>query len=491
MENELVFARKRFDMDKFSSQIKIQTEDTISKVLNVSLSAFVGSAEFSGGYVSASGKLKASVIYLNSEGEICNAEATSEIMEKQQASFALENCYGEDDVKLSGSNFSGGEVICFAEHNVSVYGNFKYEISKFSSEEGDLVLSKQNFSALKLVGSADDNFVVAEEVESNTTSVEVLSSSAKAQISEVSCLVDKVVVEGKVLAEIIFKDAENISSSQREFEFKQEFACGGTLPSNVADVKVLVKNATVTPEASEDKTTFVCVFDLFAKAYVYEENSYETVTDLFSLKNELQTTYSYIEMKNYVGAKNFNDSIMEVSDVSSLENFDDIIGVFEPKFDLESTELDGDKYLVAGKISSLVLYKSTEGEVSSYNLDVDFKTAIPTENGLELRDVLVIPAVSSFKVKAGKDLEVYFSVNITAKFETSVSGKFVKDFEEKEAKQNAFSGIKVYITSNGETLFDIARSLNVRPEVISSQNEVAESFEQGEKIYIYSPANLA
>jgi len=46
------------------------------------------------------------------------------------------------------------------------------------------------------------------------------------------------------------------------------------------------------------------------------------------------------------------------------------------------------------------------------------------------------------------------------------------------------------VTRKGETLFDVAKVLNVRPETITSQNDVQDIFEQGEKIYIYSPINL-
>ena len=57
-------------------------------------------------------------------------------------------------------------------------------------------------------------------------------------------------------------------------------------------------------------------------------------------------------------------------------------------------------------------------------------------------------------------------------------------------KSHTLSHAYLLVGNPGTPLFDVAKSLNVRPETITSQNEVAEIFEQGEKIYIYSPVNL-
>ena len=108
-----------------------------------------------------------------------------------------------------------------------------------------------------------------------------------------------------------------------------------------------------------------------------------------------------------------------------------------------------------------------------------------------LRSVDVSAQIVSFKVKAGKDLEVNFKLNYVAKFEKEVSQKFIKSFELKGEKENKFYGIKVYISKQGQTVFDIAKVLNVTPETISAQNQVEDVFEQGQKIYVYSPVNLA
>ena len=69
----------------------------------------------------------------------------------------------------------------------------------------------------------------------------------------------------------------------------------------------------------------------------------------------------------------------------------------------------------------------------------------------------------------------------------NVNETYVKAYEIKDAKHKDDYGVKVYITREGETLFDVAKVLCVRPEIIEEQNEIDGVFEQGEKIYVYSP----
>ena len=490
MENVVISSRKKVTMEKVASQLKVSADENVKKVLGVSAKSVPLAPEFANGFVGVSGKTKVNVIFLTDDGRIELAEGTADFSERQQQNFALEDSFASAKSEVTSYTVAGSDVMCFLETEICVYGNYRYEIPNFSDGENELCLNKKSFTAPKLVCSAEDNFVVAEESESNLTGVKILNSDACVVTSDVSVLVDKIVLEGKLIANVVYSDESGVANLSKEYEFKQEIAAAGALPNNTADTFVMVKNVTVTPEETDGKTNFVFVFDLFAKGYVYDENSYEAVTDMFSLSNELSTSYSYLEMKNFAGQKNYTDTVLLSTDVTALENFDDIVGVFEPKFVPQSVEKQGGKYIVSGHVNSLVIYKSSS-EVCSYNYCGETKLEIANESGAELRDFSVFATVSSFKVKAGKDLEIMISLNYSASFETELSERYVNAFEVKAEKQNGVGGIKVYVTSAGESLFDAARNLNVRPEIIASQNEVTDTFEQGEKIYVYSPVNLA
>lgn len=489
MENLVVSTKKKFTLDKFLSQVKVTLGSTVKKVLSVTSKSVISSSECMNGFCLVSGKINVSVIYLSSENVVEHAENVFDFVEKQSASFNLSETYGVDTNYVESINFSSTEVICMIAHHVELTGIYKYELSDVSSENNDLVLVKKDFTALKLVCACTDSFVIAEECETNVKNMTVLQTNASIIPNEITCLVDKVVIDGKLTAEIIYRDEEGVGSINKEFEFKQEIAADGVVPNMLVNCHAEVRNVTVTPEENEEKTNLVFAFDIFAKGYIFEENSYESITDMFSLKNEIQTTYDYIEAKNYDNTVRGNDSVLSSTNVSEIENFDDIVGVISPKFQVLSLSEENEKVTVLGEVSATALYKSGE---STFELPVltETKFEIAKEKVQSVSDVTGSVTVMSYKVKAGKELETTFKVDYSADFNTSLSERYIKSYEVKGEKPEQVSGIRVYVTKKGETLFDVAKVLNVRPETISSQNEVQDIFEQGEKIYIYSPINL-
>lgn len=490
MENLVVSTNKKITMDKILSQVKVIAGSGIKRVLDTSVNSVIQNADCSNNVVSVGGKLLVKVVYLNNEDVIEFADAICEFADKQKAEFSLTDCFAKDSVTIEGVSFSDNEIICMVSHTVEIFGVYKYEMPIISSTENDLVLSRKMFDSLKMVSSAEDTFVVAEEVDSNVQNVEVLRSSANVVLSEVSCAVDKIVLEGKIVSDVLYKSDETIGVFSHEFDFKQEISAENVVPNMISDAVVILKNITVTPEQSENKTTLVYAIDLVAKGYVFEENTYEVASDMFSLKNEIQTTYDYFETRNFAAQKTGEDTLLSQTDVSLIPNFDDVLTVTNASAKVLNIQKDNEKWVAKVFVSAVAICRVAESYESVY-VNSECAVDIAGEDVQILRSVDVSAQIVSFKVKAGKDLEVNFKLNYVSKFEKEVSQKFIKSFELKGEKENKFYGIKVYISKQGQTVFDIAKVLNVTPETISAQNQVEDVFEQGQKIYVYSPVNLA
>lgn len=488
MENLVISAKKKITLDKFVSSAKVSTSSDIKSVLNISAKSIINGLEKANNVVSLSGKVVVNVIYLNQENQVLSADAVVDFIEKQQVIANLSDMFAKDEVEVKLDTFSSSEILCSVTHNTQIFGIYKYEIADFVGENTSFVLNKKSFNSLKLVTACEDNFVVAEEVESNILNMHVLSSNAKVLSVEASSAADKIVINGKILAETIYTDGEVVQEILKEFEFKQEIEASAVLPNMIVDTNVEVKNITVTPEDKENKTNIVYAIDVFAKGYIYEDYTYEIATDMFSLDSEIQNTYDYLEFKNYSSQKESTDVVMSSTNVSEIENFDDIVGVYMPKISILNVNQENDKICADGIIRAFALYKTGE-DILRLEVESPLKLEFLCENGEVFEDIYAVAEISSFKVKAGKELEVAFRVNACMTFGKVLSESFIRSFEIKDSKPTNEGGIKVYVTKEGETLFDVAKVLSVRPEMILEQNEVDDVFEQGEKIYVYSPIN--
>ena len=256
-----------------------------------------------------------------------------------------------------------------------------------------------------------------------------------------------------------------------------------------ADALVRVTNISVVPDQKDGKTKMSYVVDLYAKAYLFEDTIVETYDDVFSLKNELVPTYDYLEFSSEDGYKFDNDMIMMQTDISKLDDFDDIVGVYMPKFEAVEFEDKGETVLINSKISAVGVYRTSKG-LEKLGLVYDVKFETDKEISKQVSKIVPTIAVSNFKVKAGKDLEVSFSLGYKVLYEKTKIEKYVKNFELKQEKVQDDSAIKVYILKENKTLFEVSKALNVRPEIVAGQNEVDDVFEAGQKIYIYSPLNI-
>lgn len=488
MENLVVQAKKKITLDKFVSSVKIIAPSEVKHILNVSAKAVVGQVDQSNNVLTITGKVSANVIYLTQENKLASAEATLDFIEKQQVQATLQERVADDDVEIKVDTFSGTEILCSVTHNTQIYGIYSYEIADFVGENTAFVLNKKTFSAKKFILSCSDNFVVAEEQDSNLKNMQVLNANAKVLTYETSASVDKVVVSGKLLVETIYDDGEETGLLTKEFEFKQEIEAVGSVPNMFAETLLKINNVTVTPEEKDDKTNIVYVIDAYANSYVYEDFEYQVASDMFALDSEIENTYDFLEFKNYSSSGVSAEMFISSTDVSNIENFDDIVGVFEPKTEIKEISALENKSVVEFEITAFALYKS--GEIIK-RLEVKFPAKFEFEKTAdEIPDYSrIVAEISSFKVKAGKELEVAFKVTAEITNSKVVSETFVKSYEIKEPKIASDGGIKVYVTRAGETLFDVAKVLSVRPEIIEEQNQIDGVFEQGEKIYVYSPIN--
>ena len=475
-------------MDKFLTQLKVSGESEIKRVLNTDAHAVVITKEVNNGMINIGGRIDVQVVYVSVDDEIETMAGSVDFIEKQPTSYVLDDIYVEDKTTVINVNFSGKDAICSVEHQAKVSGTYSYELGGGYDDES-LVLNKKNFSCLKLAKTGEDNFVVAEEVESNMTGVTVLEADAKAMAVEVSASVDKIVIEGNILANLTVKDADGTYFKQRNFEFKQEVNATGVTPNMTAKADVQVAKITVTPEAKNDKTNFVFAIDLNAKAIAYEETNYDIVTDMFSLKNLITTTTDYVEMKSYAETKVVTENVVSATNVADIEKFDDIVGIFNPYYECLGIENEETKAQVNGNIKATALYLA-DGQIFKLDIVCPVQTTISKQPNEVASKGDGLVEIGTNKVKAGKELEVNFKLDIRVELEVAVSEKFIKGYENAGERVANAGGVTVYIAGEGDTLFDIAKAICVRPETISKQNDENTVFEKDDKIYVYSPINL-
>ena len=489
MENVAVSARKKFTMDKYFSQIKIVTPNNISKVFGVYARSVVGSVEIVNNYLIVSGKIIANAVYLTDENKVENTETTLDFVEKQKIGFVLSEVVGDDEVEVQGVSVSSSEVVCSLVHKTQITGIYRYLFGDATKADDEFVLNKKTFECLNFKSSNDENFVVVEEVDSNLKDIKILNIDSNVVLNSAIASVDKVVLDGRVKVNALYKDGDGLGEIVKEFEFKQEIAMKNSLPGMEVEALLKMLNTSITEQVKDDKTKLVFVTDLSAKAFLFENAKVETYDDMFSLKNELSLVYDFAEFEESDGVDFDSDTVLTQTDISGLSDFDDIVGVFEPTVKVLEIKDLGEKVSVISEINALAIYKT---QTSFEKLELKYETKFENSKEItkKLKSVRALAQVSAFKVKAGKDLECAFKLEYEFEYEKQKTEKVVKSFEKTKEKHVSDAGIKVYVTRENQSIFDVSRALNVRPELVLAQNEVGDYFESGQKVFVYCPLNI-
>jgi len=488
MDNLVVNSNKTFTLEKYLSQVKIITQNSINEVLKASAESEILSSDCSAGVVIVSGKIKLKVLYLNEDNIIESAYAEADFIEKQKQQFEMNNLIVFDNLEVCDLNFSSNEIMCSVRHNTEIMGIYDYVMPSFE-ENQEAVCNYKQMHLTKFICQAEDTFCVSEESETNLKNIEILNVNVQIVVDGIVCSVDKVVVEGRILSEIVYKDENNLASMLKVLDYKQEVAADGVVPTMKANAFVFNKNAKVEVQENNDKFMIAYDFDILTKINVYEDIEINVANDMFLLNNNVDVVYDYIETKNYLEIVEQSETIISQTDITHIDDFDDIIGVFEPKIEVVSVENFDQIATVCAKITPFAVYKKLEGfGVVEINQEIKFDI-VKNENQY-IDKVDLVCEILSFKVKAGKEIEVSLKIGAHSSVVNYVFERYVKAYDIVSEKESEDAGIKVYIARQNQNLFDIAKALNVSPELICSQNEVEDVFEEGQKIYVYSPINL-
>lgn len=489
MENVAISAKKKITMDKYFSQVKIVTPSNISKLLETQARSVVSSVEVVNNFLLVSGKIVANAVYLTDENNVENSETTIDFVEKQKINYLFNEICAEDELEIQNVNFSQSEVVVSLAHKTELTGIYRYFVGDATNVEDEFVLNKKSLELTSFKLANDENFVVAEEIETNLKDIKILNTNSEVVLMSVVAAVDKAIIEGKVKVNAIYLDENGLGEISRDFEFKQEIVMTGALPGMNVEAVLRHLNTSIVEEQKDEKNNLAFVIDLSVKAYLFENLTVETYDDIFSLKNEIAPVYEIAELSSFDGYEFDTDTVLTQTDVSTLGDFDDIVGVYQPSIKVLEIQDLGEKLIVISKIQALAVYKT---QTSLAKLDLEYETRFETEKELvkKLKNVQAFASVSAFKVKAGKDLESAFSLEYKFEFEKETTEKFVKGFEVVKQKIDSDAGVKVYVTRENQSVFDVAKALNVKPELIKSQVEVDDFFEAGQKVFVYSPLNL-
>ncbi len=471
-----------------STKISLDAEKPLKKILNIKATADVGSTEQIDSDFNLLGKTQINLLYLTENNTLESVVGFADYS-------TLVKAYGESlhaklEIKeVSVESSSATEVGLSILHNAIVEGIEKVQISPVTELPEGYVTQDKTVNLNQICASNADKFVVAENLDM-PNAVKILNTDAHAKVKNVVAGIDCVSIEGEIDVRVLYATEDSTNTITKTLDFKQEISCMGTVPANLSYAYINVSSINSTLEVGE-KTTLVLAIGFNAIVDSYENKEFSVVTDLYSLNKLLDTTTECVYAPNFVAGKYINDTAVCNVNVDSY-NVDEVVAVICPNVKISQATTFAGNIITEGVVDLTLIYKDNQvEETNSVVLSCPYVSKVDDAVAGGLQDVFVSCNLSSVKIRSGKEVEIVLDLAIASSNSKDEYFEYVKPVTETADREQNSSAVTIYVTKEGESLFNVARALNVLPETINSQNEVVDGkFAGGQRIFVYSPLNV-
>lgn len=477
--------------EKVDCKTQISTE-SIKKIIFVTAHPYVSKVESIDGGVEYAGKVNFFVCYEDQQEQIRKYECASEYSGVIKDGSVMPSSKTKAIVTVQKTEANGEGINLSLTANLSVQVEIREKAEKsFVSGGKGFYCDKKEVEILKSLGERTIVYPFEEEFELGFAVKDVLSQGASCIITACQCGVGTIIVDGEVyLSAILLQgdDGKDIIKETRALPFRAEIECEDAMPTNTAVAYATQKSfktdITVDEEQKKSVVTVNLLINLSGEAYSNEKVG--IIDDAFSINEEIEL----------ITEKSINREVKEQETViergSSRASIEELpvgaglIATINERAETVSQTVTEKGIEITGVVSCTAIMKDGEGKTFSRKVETPFTATLSAKNCLDCVETNV--SVKSLEAKiisldsAELSYELICSINQVKNCEVNL----VKEIKSICEKKPCDSAISVYIPLEGETLFPLAKRLNVNPsELVTTNKELEFPLTGEERIVIY------
>lgn len=466
-------------------QTKIRVEsgfndlEDVKKPMSVFAKSFIVSKDNVGEKTIVKAKVVFTFVYLSDDGykkATSECDATAEL----DGACCLLNSFVADVKLLTGSGFVGIASVVFtgqkrqeSEHNVLLASDGI--ISKLKEIDVDVYYDEK-------VGEQ----LLSDEFTLDFTVGEVLSYGAIAYLTDISCGLGKIILQGETVLTVKalpFSENNDIVKETRTIPFRYELDADDALPDMKAWAKVLVSSTNVKIFADENKQKSSVSVDVkLAFSGVLIGSERVTVVEDAYLKNfesELKTVE--IERLTFKEQKRFHEKVLCLGE-SAIEG-GRIMSVLGEHVNVIGVKAEGEIISVDGVVKADVVFKNSDNGIVCVPFEKPFTFDFSKEG--EAFDFTAVLNGLNARVRNG-EIEVEAHLEICYNLFAVEKTVCVEEIVERGERNRQGSAISVFVAFAGDDLWDVAKRLGSDEEEILKYNgDLVFPLDGDERIILY------
>ena len=485
---------KRETGESLKVTVKLDAEQgkAISKIHSVKPLVKITGKDTIDNNSSVVGLVEVSAVYETSDGDFCFAKSEAEFSKDFQTAgvmnfFACGKASEVDVVSFDENNITVTVLVDFVTSYI-----ISEEVAKEFEETAGLVFEKENFEMSRVLGSNATNFNLSIEAKNKvSSSASIIAREGVVEVTSMTAGIDNVKIEGRVHLNFIVDDEGKLENVTHEESFEQEIECYGANPGAIIDGRLQVVSILAGVVGSENTGDINVSLELEGSVVCFVDQEITAIKDAYSVLNETMVNFECVNIDKISKVEYEKQNIDLSADITSRMGVDELIGVINPKLYVSSTKFEDETTTLEGVVEATFIYNNNAEETT-----LSFTEALPfvvrLENNNEFSEINPYAvSVDSFKLKAGNSITIDASLMIQLSDRKKSEIVYVSYIEESAEEAIERAAIRVYIPSEKETLYSVAKRLRITPETLLAQNPDLESgVVAGEKIYVYSPLSV-
>ena len=438
------------------------------------------------GEVRYKGKALLCIVYEDGDGKICRAERGVEFSHKAENQAVTPSCFSKTAFEVvSVSNRregSGLYVTIIADAIIDVYGGKQME---YLVGGEDVVCQTDTLTLCKTVCVTGET---EGEDEFETDYVgDIVLHSENAVVTRMRASGGQLDIEGEIaLVVCALKGDNGVCSYERIVPFTMQIPCEEAFGRVNPCARVSVRSATLTAGVDEDKAKSKIVFSytLSADCYLSRLEELTIARDAFSVGFETGLARVRDTGRYLTSIQTHTQRVGGVASFSAeLDGEYALETAVSPRAETTCKRAESG-WEVEGIITAEIFVKNADGGRKTRTLSLPFVFPVEVDGAFVEADCLVCGV--NVRKKNNGETEAEATVKLCLRVYEETAWEYINEYTVGEEKPVCDAAVSVFMTREGESLWEVAKRLSTPPDELQSANpELQFPVTAGQRIFVY------
>ncbi len=484
MEIQPIFEKINYNVESATHVCQIKTEskteilcEDLLEVLSVNGWAVINDYSAQNGKIDYSGKINYYISYVDKNGDVKKAECGNEFSGEMKIPQTDCEIYAHLTAVPEKVFFDAGGAFLTVGAFLSVKAllTCKKVFPALSGGE-NLIVNKKEIPFYKSLGVKTGVYPIDEEFELDYSVEEVLSHRADAIVTAVGCGVGTIIVDGEVSLSLIMlqkNQKRDIIKETKTLPYKMEIECDDAMPNLQAVARVVERSlkTDVFVDQEKDKSIISVSISLkfFGEAFLPTELT--VATDAFSTEREILIEREEVPYLKTCELKLASATVTGKSQVSELPIGCALYAVGNERVEIVGKECVDGQLKLTGVLTATAYFKADE-QFFTRKVETSFERLIDLNFACDTSlDVVVKPQKTRGRILTLEEIEVESSLAFNVYPTECQKMQLVKGVKELGERKKKNCALSVYIATEGEELWSLAKRLGVCPETLVETNK--------------------